>query len=77
MNEQFTNTLYYGDNLEILRSLSKDKNFFLQTNGGIDLIYIDPPFNSNRKYNMLFEDMLREVSDKERYKAQKEAFNDT
>jgi 16S rRNA G966 N2-methylase RsmD len=57
--------------------LSKDKDFFLQTDGGIDLIYIDPPFNSNRKYNMLFEDMLKEVTDKEKYKAQKEAFNDT
>ena len=55
----FTNTLIYGDNLEILKSLSVDKDFFVQTNGGIDLIYIDPPFNSNRVYNMPFEDMLK------------------
>ena len=73
----FTNTLYYGDNLAILKSLSVDKDFFLHTNGGIDLIYIDPPFNSNRIYNMPYEDMLKEVSDQEKYKAQKEAFNDT
>ncbi|MCL2039545.1 MAG: restriction endonuclease [Bacteroidetes bacterium] len=74
---EFTNTLYYGDNLDILRKMSVDKDFLLQTGGGIDLIYIDPPFNSNRKYNMPYEDMLREVSDKDKYKAQKEAFNDT
>jgi len=73
----FTNTLIYGDNLEILKSLSVDKDFFVQTNGGIDLIYIDPPFNSNRNYNMPFEDMLKEIDEKDKYKAQKEAFNDT
>ena len=71
------NTLFYGDNLEILKSLYKDRDFLLQTNGGIDLIYIDPPFNSNRIYNMPYEDMLKEKDDKEKYKAQKEAFNDT
>jgi len=40
------NTLYYGDNLEILREYIKDQS--------IDLIYLDPPFNSNRNYNVLF-----------------------
>jgi len=40
------NTLYYGDNLEILREYIKDES--------IDLIYLDPPFNSNRNYNVLF-----------------------
>jgi len=40
------NTLYYGDNLEILREYIKDET--------IDLIYLDPPFNSNRNYNVLF-----------------------
>ena len=35
-----TGVLYYGDNLEILRRHIPD--------GSIDLIYLDPPFNSNR-----------------------------
>ena len=41
------NTLYYGDNLEILRDYIKDES--------VDLIYLDPPFNSNRNYNVLFK----------------------
>ena len=40
------NTLYYGDNLKILREHIKDES--------VDLIYLDPPFNSNRNYNVLF-----------------------
>ena len=40
------NTLYYGDNLDILRRYIKDET--------IDLIYLDPPFNSNATYNVLF-----------------------
>ena len=42
------NTLYYGDNLKILRDYIKDES--------VDLIYLDPPFNSNRNYNVLFKD---------------------
>ncbi len=42
------NTLYYGDNLEILREYIP--------NACVDLIYLDPPFNSNRSYNVLFKD---------------------
>ena len=42
------NTLYYGDNLEILRKYIKDES--------VDLIYLDPPFNSNATYNVLFKD---------------------
>lgn len=42
------NTLYYGDNLKILREYIKDES--------VDLIYLDPPFNSNRNYNLLFKD---------------------
>lgn len=40
-------TLYYGDNLKILRDYIKDES--------VDLIYLDldPPFNSNRNYNVL------------------------
>lgn len=42
------NFLYYGDNLEVLRRYIKDES--------VDLIYLDPPFNSNRSYNVLFKD---------------------
>lgn len=42
------NTLFYGDNLTILREYIADES--------IDLIYLDPPFNSNRSYNVLFKD---------------------
>lgn len=41
------NTLYYGDNLNILREYIEDES--------VDLIYLDPPFNSNRNYNVLFK----------------------
>ncbi len=40
------NTLYYGDNLDILREYVRDET--------VDLIYLDPPFNSNASYNVLF-----------------------
>ena len=43
------NTLYYGDNLEILRNTE----YF--PDACVDLIYLDPPFNSNRNYNVLFK----------------------
>ncbi len=42
------NTLFYGDNLSILREYMIDEC--------VDLIYLDPPFNSNRNYNVLFKD---------------------
>jgi len=40
------NLLYYGDNLDVLRRHVKDES--------IDLVYLDPPFNSNAGYNVLF-----------------------
>lgn len=40
------NTLYYGDNLGVLRSIADEC---------VDLIYLDPPFNSNATYNVLFK----------------------
>jgi site-specific DNA-methyltransferase (adenine-specific) len=40
------NVLYYGDNLDVLRRHVKDET--------IDLVYLDPPFNSNATYNVLF-----------------------
>lgn len=42
------NTLFYGDNLFILREHIPSES--------VDLIYLDPPFNSNRNYNVLFKD---------------------
>lgn len=42
------NTLYYGDNLEILRRYIKDET--------IDLVYLDPPFKSSQNYNILFKE---------------------
>ncbi|GMO56169.1 MAG: hypothetical protein Ta2D_00610 [Rickettsiales bacterium] len=79
VENSFKSTLYYGDNLDILKKLSNDKDFYLQTNGGIDLIYIDPPFNSNRDYNMLYEKMLDDMNEEERktFRASKVAFEDT
>ena len=41
-----TNHLYYGDNLAVLRDHIAGKS--------VDLIYLDPPFNSNASYNVLF-----------------------
>jgi site-specific DNA-methyltransferase (adenine-specific) len=43
-----TNALYYGDNLGILR------DFILHAS--VDLVYLDPPFNSNRDYKVFFKD---------------------
>jgi site-specific DNA-methyltransferase (adenine-specific) len=43
-----TNVLYYGDNLDILRRYIDAES--------VDLIYLDPPFNSNRDYNVIFKD---------------------
>ena len=40
------NQLYYGDNLDVLRRHVKDET--------VDLVYLDPPFNSNANYNVLF-----------------------
>jgi len=45
-----TNVLYYGDNLEILRN----REYF--TDECVDLIYLDPPFNSKKDYNILFKE---------------------
>jgi adenine specific DNA methylase Mod len=61
------NQLYFGDNLEIMKDLHRK-----HPEGFIDLIYIDPPFNSKRNYNVLFESL--DMTDT---KAQKEAFADT
>ena len=59
-----TNQLYYGDNLEILRNHIPDES--------VDLIYIDPPFNSDQAYNVIFSE-----SDGSSSQAQIQAFEDT
>ena len=60
-----TNALYYGDNLAVLRSGAIPP-------GSVDLIYLDPPFNSNASYNVLFKAPSGKGS-----QAQIEAFEDT
>lgn len=58
------NHLYYGDNLRVLRESVADES--------VDLIYLDPPFNSNASYNVLFKGPEGTES-----QAQIEAFDDT
>ncbi len=59
-----TNTLFYGDNLLVLRDHVPDAS--------VDLVYLDPPFNSNASYNVLFREKSGEESP-----AQIKAFTDT
>jgi site-specific DNA-methyltransferase (adenine-specific) len=56
-NDTRTNVLYYGDNLDILRRYIPDES--------VDLVYLDPPFNSNRDYNVIFKDESGRKSDAE------------
>jgi DNA modification methylase len=56
--------LFYGDNLDVLRRHIKDES--------VDLVYLDPPFNSNASYNVLFAEQ-----DGSRSAAQIQAFGDT
>lgn len=58
------NRLYYGDNLDVLREHIADAS--------VDLIYLDPPFNSNAGYNVLFKAASGASAD-----ASIEAFDDT
>jgi len=58
------NTLYFGDNLKVVRDNVPSES--------VDLIYLDPPFNSNANYNVLFKEKSGEES-----AAQIHAFEDT
>lgn len=58
------NLLYYGDNLDVLRRHVADAS--------VDLIYLDPPFNSARDYNVLFKQAKKDEN-----QAQITAFTDT
>ena len=57
------NHLYYGDNLDVLRRHVAD--------GSVDLVYLDPPFNSRKDYNVLFGEHGTKAA------AQIKAFEDT
>jgi len=57
------NYLFYGDNLQVLRKSVKDET--------VDLCYIDPPFNSQRDYNQIYNNIGEEDQ------AQAQAFTDT
>ena len=63
MADQPKNQLFYGDNLEVLRRHIKDES--------VDLCYIDPPFNSKRNYNQIYNNIGKEDQ------AQAQAFIDT
>ncbi|MEI6430096.1 MAG: DNA methyltransferase [Pseudanabaena sp. ELA607] len=63
MSNQSKNQLFYGDNLEVLRRHIKDES--------VDLCYIDPPFNSKRNYNQIYNNVGKEDQ------AQAQAFIDT
>lgn len=58
------NLLYYGDNLDVMRRHIKDET--------VDLVYLDPPFNSNANYNVLFAE-----KDGSKAASQIQAFTDT
>jgi len=58
------NQLYFGDNLHVLRESIADES--------VDLIYLDPPFNSKRDYNLLFKSPKGQQSE-----AQITAFEDS
>jgi site-specific DNA-methyltransferase (adenine-specific) len=60
----FHNMLYYGNNLEILRDKIDDES--------VDLIYLDPPFNSDQVYNIFFKERNGAES-----QSQSSVFNDT
>lgn len=46
MQDNFINQIFYGDNLDVMSEKIP--------NNSIDLIYLDPPFNSNRNYNRIY-----------------------
>jgi site-specific DNA-methyltransferase (adenine-specific) len=64
LSRDWKNQLYFGDNLDILRDYVSTRS--------IDLVYLDPPFNSNANYNVLFKEKSGEKS-----AAQITAFEDT
>jgi site-specific DNA-methyltransferase (adenine-specific) len=55
MPDLATNVLYYGDNLDIRRRYLPD--------AAVDLVYLDPPFNSNRDDKVIFRDESGNATD--------------
>jgi site-specific DNA-methyltransferase (adenine-specific) len=55
VNDIQTNVLYYGDNLDILRRYIPDAS--------VDLVYLDPPFNTNRDDSVIFRDESDNATD--------------
>jgi site-specific DNA-methyltransferase (adenine-specific) len=64
-------TLYYGDNLDIFRHRDANGDRDYLKSNSVDLIYLDPPFQSGKSYNIIFED------EDGKSEAQVEAFSDT
>jgi len=60
------NTLYFGDNLEVLQESIADRS--------VDLVYLDPPFNSGANYNIIFQPEKKSAA---KATAQIQAFEDT
>ena len=72
------NKLFYGDNLDVMRKFIRDET--------VDLCYIDPPFNSKRNYNQIYNNIGTTPSAKRGHpssdrrgddRAQAQAFTDT
>jgi site-specific DNA-methyltransferase (adenine-specific) len=63
-NSPWKNQLYYGDNFEVLQRYLRDES--------VDLVYLDPPFNSRQDYNVLFAE-----KDGSKSSSQIHAFEDT
>ncbi len=66
-----TNALYFGDNLKVLSERLPDGSYGFPT-GSVDLVYLDPPFNSQRDYSLIFKE-----TSGDRAEAQIKAFEDT
>ena len=66
LNRPWKNKLYFGDNLDILRDKIPDNS--------VDLIYLDPPFQSGKNYNQIFQSEQGEIKGAT---AQAQAFEDT
>jgi site-specific DNA-methyltransferase (adenine-specific) len=60
------NTLYFGDNLEVLRDSIAEQS--------VDLVYLDPPFNSGANYNIIFQPKKKSAA---KATAQIQVFEDT
>jgi site-specific DNA-methyltransferase (adenine-specific) len=57
-----TNALYFGDNLKVLSERLPDGTYRFPSES-VDLVYLDPPFNSNRDYNLIFKEQSGEAAE--------------